>query len=338
MNRIQTRPAVISSWAHLWRAPASSRWVPGSSRTDRQAFYLHPATPPLHGPPMPNPGSTAHIPNNIHLQTPWDPTQVFLRQDTVRRTLEPPYSGPHKVIARTDKTLKIAVRGRKVTVSADRVKPAYILEAPHHSTGSPPAQPNSSPAKQDATTTPPPKTTRSGRMVHFPVRFTTYLSSAREGDVVTSTLRLIPFLHPSAAFSTAASYLAQFISFPQAKARHIIGPQRSLAPPISVSRSKTRPASHAHRLGQPTNGWAHVASGAAIFRYRIQRRILQLEDMLGYRTVQGAGALWFGNENIIFQAGKENLWNTSQFTVGEQPGRQLVYSLSMRSRRKTTRE
>jgi hypothetical protein len=74
--------------------------------------------------------------------------------------------------------------------------------------------------------------------------------------VVTPTLRLIPFLNPSAAFSTAAIYLTQFISFPQSKERPIIGPQRSLALPICVSHSKTRPASHAHQLGQPTNGGA----------------------------------------------------------------------------------
>jgi hypothetical protein len=30
-------------------------------------------------------------------------TNVFLQQDTIRCALEPPYSGPHKVIARTDK-------------------------------------------------------------------------------------------------------------------------------------------------------------------------------------------------------------------------------------------
>jgi hypothetical protein len=33
-----------------------------------------------------------------------DSTYVFLREDVIRRALEPPYSGPHKVIARTDIT------------------------------------------------------------------------------------------------------------------------------------------------------------------------------------------------------------------------------------------
>ena len=56
-----------------------------------------------------------------------DSTHVFLRQDAVRRPLDPPYSGPHKVLARTKKTLRIAINGRPLTVSTDRVKPAYIM-------------------------------------------------------------------------------------------------------------------------------------------------------------------------------------------------------------------
>jgi hypothetical protein len=54
-------------------------------------------------------------------------TQVFLRQDTTRRALEPPCSGPHQVLSRREKTLQLLVRGRPVIVSADRVKPAYML-------------------------------------------------------------------------------------------------------------------------------------------------------------------------------------------------------------------
>ena len=56
-----------------------------------------------------------------------DSTHVFLRQDGVRRSLQPPYSGPHPVISRTDKTLEIVVRGRNTVVSTDRVKPAHLL-------------------------------------------------------------------------------------------------------------------------------------------------------------------------------------------------------------------
>jgi hypothetical protein len=59
--------------------------------------------------------------------------------------LDPPYSGPHKLIAGTDKMFKIFVRGRQVVVSAKRVKPADILEGTQHdittNTSSPPSQP-----------------------------------------------------------------------------------------------------------------------------------------------------------------------------------------------------
>ena len=117
-----------------------------------------------------------------------DASHVFLRQDTTRRSLEPPYSGPHRVIARTDKTLKIVVRGREITVSADRVKPAYVTDGAHHGTSSPPTQHRSTPqpnqhnpSEQPAPTnipagaarTQPAQSTRSGRTIRFPARFLT---------------------------------------------------------------------------------------------------------------------------------------------------------------------
>jgi cleavage and polyadenylation specificity factor subunit 1 len=39
-------------------------------------------------------------------------THVFLRQDTTRRVLEPPYSGPYRMLSRRVKTLQLLVRGR----------------------------------------------------------------------------------------------------------------------------------------------------------------------------------------------------------------------------------
>jgi hypothetical protein len=54
-------------------------------------------------------------------------THVFLRQDKTRCNLEPPYSGPYRILSRREKTLQLLVRGRPVTVSDDRVKPAYML-------------------------------------------------------------------------------------------------------------------------------------------------------------------------------------------------------------------
>jgi cleavage and polyadenylation specificity factor subunit 1 len=62
-------------------------------------------------------------------------THVFLRQDTKRRALEPPYSGPYNVLSRREKTLQHLLRGRPVTVSTDRVKPAYTLNRHHRLAG-----------------------------------------------------------------------------------------------------------------------------------------------------------------------------------------------------------
>jgi hypothetical protein len=41
---------------------------------------------------------------------------VFLRLDAKLRSLKRPYSCPHRLIARTDKTLKIVVRGMEIKV------------------------------------------------------------------------------------------------------------------------------------------------------------------------------------------------------------------------------
>jgi cleavage and polyadenylation specificity factor subunit 1 len=117
-------------------------------------------------------------------------TDVYLRQDGIRRSLQPPYCGPYPVISRNDKTFTIVIRNKNTTVSADRVKPAYLIQddsvdckpssdsnipsAPTSNTllplplVSPQASPSSTPPVADQ-----PRTTRSGWTVHFPVRFLT---------------------------------------------------------------------------------------------------------------------------------------------------------------------
>ena len=54
-------------------------------------------------------------------------SHVFLRHDAVRKPLQSPYDGPYLVKSRTDKTFNIDVRGKTVTVSIDRLKPAFVL-------------------------------------------------------------------------------------------------------------------------------------------------------------------------------------------------------------------
>ncbi|XP_064462708.1 uncharacterized protein LOC135373436 [Ornithodoros turicata] len=68
------------------------------------------------------------IPTELH-----STTHVLLRTDRLRRALEPPYSGPYKVLQRASKTFLLDVRGRPESVSIDRLKPAFLDNiAPAH--------------------------------------------------------------------------------------------------------------------------------------------------------------------------------------------------------------
>ena len=53
-------------------------------------------------------------------------THVFVRSDHVRKPLEANYTGPYKVVSRTDKNVVILKSGKQDTISIDRCKPAYV--------------------------------------------------------------------------------------------------------------------------------------------------------------------------------------------------------------------
>ncbi|XP_077541021.1 uncharacterized protein LOC144153246 [Haemaphysalis longicornis] len=89
-------------------------------------------------------------------------THAFLRDDTVRRPFQPPYSGPHLVIRRDDKNFTLRLHGNDVRVSIDRLKPAYIAA---NEPGS--ATPPTGTLPQPPTSQPAPFTTRSGRLVRL---------------------------------------------------------------------------------------------------------------------------------------------------------------------------
>lgn len=108
-------------------------------------------------------------------------THVFLRDDTVRRPLQPPYTGPYEIIKRKEKTMTLNIRGKNVEVSLDRIKPAHIEQfdttcptekvdttpnpvAPTAKIPSVPAAPTTTSTGQKK---PSEYTTRSGRKVHF---------------------------------------------------------------------------------------------------------------------------------------------------------------------------
>nr|XP_015908304.2 uncharacterized protein LOC107440041 [Parasteatoda tepidariorum] len=56
-------------------------------------------------------------------------SHVFMRIDRVRKPLESPYQGPYKVMDKTEKYFVISYKGKKVSISIDRLKPVYLLNS-----------------------------------------------------------------------------------------------------------------------------------------------------------------------------------------------------------------
>ncbi|GFY67821.1 uncharacterized protein TNIN_341451 [Trichonephila inaurata madagascariensis] len=54
-----------------------------------------------------------------------DCSHVFVCTDSVRRSLQPPYHGPYKIINRSDKDFTLFIKGKNVNVSIDRLKPCF---------------------------------------------------------------------------------------------------------------------------------------------------------------------------------------------------------------------
>nr|CUU99444.1 hypothetical transcript [Hymenolepis microstoma] len=55
---------------------------------------------------------------------------VFVRVDTVKKPLQPPYDGPYKVLQRKPKYFILDRNGTKDSVNIDRLKPAYLESPP----------------------------------------------------------------------------------------------------------------------------------------------------------------------------------------------------------------
>ncbi|CAK1589812.1 unnamed protein product [Parnassius mnemosyne] len=129
-----------------------------ASRLRRHMANLTPRPATWHG------TKTFYIPKDLQTAE-----YVFLRQGPATPSLEPPYSGPYKVLERGPKTFKLMVKGTESTVTIDRLKPAYL-----HSSGSPayPEEITHSEKEAQAPTTDQNestlKKTNSGRVVRFP--------------------------------------------------------------------------------------------------------------------------------------------------------------------------
>jgi cleavage and polyadenylation specificity factor subunit 1 len=99
-------------------------------------------------------------------------THVFLRQGATRWALELPFSAPYQVLSRREKTMQLLVSGKTVTVSAYRVKQAYVLNKSDHGSPTFNSPANTTPVPAPPVIPPPPPATQ-GATVRFPARFKT---------------------------------------------------------------------------------------------------------------------------------------------------------------------
>jgi RNase H-like domain found in reverse transcriptase/Reverse transcriptase (RNA-dependent DNA polymerase)/Integrase zinc binding domain/Integrase core domain len=130
-------------------------------------------------------------------------SHVFVRHDAVRTPLQQPYDGPFEVVERHEKNVTILRAGKKLVVSIDRLKPAFIVSESSQDVSdsndgrTPPilasrTPPPDKPVEKRATyasvaAAPPIITTRAGRRVYAPVRLTSVELRSRsslEGSTV----------------------------------------------------------------------------------------------------------------------------------------------------------
>ena len=73
-------------------------------------------------------GTRAQQPKSFVPKSLEESRYVFLRTDALRKPLQPPYTGPYKVVRRTRKYFVIQRQGKTTSVSVDRLKPAFLEE------------------------------------------------------------------------------------------------------------------------------------------------------------------------------------------------------------------
>lgn len=123
------------------------------------------------------PTNTAHhaTPKTFESKALQTTTHVFVRNDSIRPSLSHPYDGPYPVTNRKEKFFTVIIRGRSTNISIDRLKPAFTANDGLTTTAERPTQTqhtstnSNDAATHNSTST---KSTRSGRKVTIPKRFT----------------------------------------------------------------------------------------------------------------------------------------------------------------------
>lgn len=117
-HQVLTRRTVV-------RRPAKSSWkIPGKRGSNGRLRNLHHSSTQPHK----RTPSTAHGTRTTFTHPDIEKvTHVFVRDDTTRKALQTPYTGPHEIVRReTDRIYIIRRNGRDIATSTERIKPAYL--------------------------------------------------------------------------------------------------------------------------------------------------------------------------------------------------------------------
>lgn len=98
---------------------------------------------------------------------------VFIRNDSVRKPLVPPYDGPYRVISRNGKVYTVQLPNRTVNISIDRLKPAFVIndDSGKLNNGYDVSPEKNVTVENKSSDVRDVKTTKSGRNVKPPIRF-----------------------------------------------------------------------------------------------------------------------------------------------------------------------
>ncbi|WP_239110337.1 hypothetical protein, partial [Streptococcus dysgalactiae] len=115
-------------------APAPPAYFDYGDYAKRLAHHMRSLQPP----PTRDQQVPAYLPKALS-----GASHVFVKVGGVRTPLQPPYTGPHRVLSRADKHYVVDLGGRRECVSIDRLKPAFVESS------------SSSPATPPTSSTPP---------------------------------------------------------------------------------------------------------------------------------------------------------------------------------------